>query len=183
LKSRIVRKIKEFCNNIKSSLYDESIGELCYSDKHALDFIHFIYHKSDARYRSEDNYKIYLDWIGNGKNIPICKFFSNDMNAVKPKKCDIGYDLTIIKKVKDNGLFCLYDTGVIIKPDIGYNIRLIPRNNLIEKGYIIYNCLHNNDNKSIKIYLAKINNIVPDIRLPCIVCYMILEKNIYFELE
>lgn len=184
LKSRIVKKIKEFCNNIKPSQYDERIGELCYSDKNALDFIHFIYHNSDARYRLENNYKIYLNWIGDGKNIPLCKFFSNDVNAVKPKKCDIGYELSIIKKVKDNGLVCLYDTGVIIKTDIGYNIRLIPNNNLIEKGYIIYNCIHNhNDNKSIKIYLAKITNNIPEITLPYIVCSIILEKNIYFELE
>jgi len=185
-KKNIVKKIKEYCNNIKSSMYNEHNGELCYSDKNALDFLHYIYYNSDARYRLENNYKIYLEWIAEGKNLPICKFEINNLNAVKPIKnniCNFSYDLTIIKKIKDNGLISLYDTGIIIKPDFGYNIKLIPHNNLIEKGFLIYKYMYKNDNKSIKIYMAKINNIVPDITIPCVVCSIVLEKNIYFEIE
>lgn len=178
----IIKKIKENIN-IKPSVYED--GELAYSDKDALDFLHFIYHGSDARYRLERNYKTYLKWIADGKNIPICKFSSNDSKAIKPVKnniCNISYDLHIIKKIEENGLISIYDTGVIIKPEHGYYIRVIPSNILIEKGYMVYN--HDlSNNKSIKLYLVKMTPNVPEIILPLVACSIILEKNIYFELE
>lgn len=182
--SQIIKKIKENIN-IKPSVYDESIGELSYSDKDALDFLHFIYHGSDARYRLEKNYRTYLKWISGGKSIPICKFSCNDSKAIKPVKnniCNISYEIYIIKKIQENGLISLYDTGVIIKPETGYYVRVVPDNSLLEKGYMVYN--HTKENsKSIKLYLVKMNPNVPEITLPILACSIILEKKIYFEFE
>ena len=55
----------------------------------AMDFLHFIYNNSDARYRDIIKYNRYLEWMTFGlgiDNIPTCKFFKNEKDAVTPFK-------------------------------------------------------------------------------------------------
>ena len=71
------------------------------------------------------------------------KVFKNDENAVIPAKAfeeDAGYDLTIIKKLKDfNSKTSLYDTGIKIEIDEAYYTEIVPRSSISKSGYILAN--------------------------------------------
>lgn len=75
--------------------------------------------------------------------LPTLGFFKNDPLAVSPTKAhysDSGYDLTIIKKVKDIGKnTAMYDTGISLQIPIGYQIHISPRSSLSKSGYILTN--------------------------------------------
>jgi dUTPase len=61
--------------------------------------------------------------------IDICQVYKDDINAIIPSKAnftDVGYDLTIIKKVKNlTKNTILYDTGIKIALDFGYYQKLL----------------------------------------------------------
>jgi len=151
------------------------------NDNIAFDFLINLYKDSDARYRDNKFYQLYLDWITNVTPSVEIKLFNK--KAVMPYKnnvSDNGMNLTIIKEYKKINLSTIiYDTGVIAIPDFGFSLKVIPHNDLILKGYILL-LYEGKQNETVKIVLIKTDRNVKKIELPYCCCKMIIEKNIYF---
>jgi hypothetical protein len=155
------------------------------NDTIAFDLLINLYKDSDARYRDNKFYQLYIDWITIFSYvIPSIEIKLINKKAVMPYKnkvSDIGMNLTIIKEYKKINLSTIiYDTGIIAIPDFGFSIKVIPHNDLILKGYMLI--LYNKEirDETIKIVLIKTDRNVKKIELPYCCCKMIIEKNIYF---
>jgi deoxyuridine 5'-triphosphate nucleotidohydrolase len=116
---------------------------------------------------------------------PTIKIYKTDENAVIPTKAfedDAGYDLTIIKKIKDfNSKTSLYDTGIKIEIDEGYYTEIVPRSSISKFGYILANSIgiiDNNYRGNLMIALTKICDDAPEIELPFKCCQLIIRKQI-----
>ena len=193
------------CKGLECSLeYDENILKLInefgfkysfntsknilFEDYNALDFLSKLYDNSDARYRNKDMYIKYIKWVtfGADNKIPSCKFLKYDSDAITPRRVkasDSGYDITIIKKIKNlSPKTSLYDTGIIVSPDFGYNSKIISMDSLIKSGYILINSFENleNSKKKILIYLTKVDDSLPDLILPLTCCKLILERCLHY---
>lgn len=156
----------------------------------AIDFLHSIYKNSDARYRDDKKYNIYLSWLSHIIFIPSCKFIKIDNIAVSPFKnkiSDVGYNITIVKLYKKLGHNTfIYDTCIQLFPDFGYYISIIPKNSLIKSGHILTNStgvVFPSSKGSLKITLTKVDKYFPNIKLPFTCCKIILNKHIYYEIS
>ena len=151
------------------------------NDNIAFDFLINLYKDSDARYRDDKFYQLYLDWI---TIIPSIEIKLVNKKAVMPYKnnvSDIGTNLTIIKEYKKINLSTIiYDTGIIAIPDFGFSIKVIPHNDLILKGYMILLYENEKIDETLKIVLIKTDRNVKKIELPYCCCKIFIEKNIYF---
>ena len=166
---------------------------LVYKNHNALDFLSGIYDGSDARYRNEKLYRTYLEWLFNKRemiNIPVCKFTKTNPLAITPDKnrvSDVGFDLTVISKVKDiNSNTVMLDTGIIVSPQLGYFSKIYPRSSLVKSGYMLANSVGIIDatfRDSLKICLVKVNPDAPEIIFPFKCCQLIFEKQIPFTME
>jgi deoxyuridine 5'-triphosphate nucleotidohydrolase len=122
--------------------------------------------------------------------IPKCSFIKTDENAVSPSKTnwsDVGYDLSIIKKVKDiNSRTSLYDTGIKIQLEFGYYSEIVPRSSIIKSGYMLSNSIGIIDNSyrgNLMIALTKIAEDANEIEYPFKCCQLIFKKQIYVNME
>jgi hypothetical protein len=160
---------------------------ISYSNWNAINFLSKLYDNSDARYRNNDLYNIYLKLI-NPSNIiiPTCQFHKKNENAIIPiknKASDIGYDLSIISKIKNLSLkTALYDTGIICTPEFGYNITILPSSILSKKGYLFSGSIII-ENETLKIYLIRIDDKLPKFSLPFNCCKLVLNKHIHYLME
>jgi len=157
------------------------------NDNIAFDFLINLYKSSDARYRDDKFYQLYLDWITIFSYIiPSIEFKLINKKAVMPYKnnvSDIGMNLTIIKECKKiNMSTTIYDTGLIAIPDFGFSIKLIPHNNLILRGYMLMLYEKQKKDETVKIVLIKTDKNVKKIELPYCCCKIIIEKNIYYDM-
>jgi dUTP pyrophosphatase len=116
---------------------------------------------------------------------PTLKVYKTDENAVIPSKAfedDAGYDLTIIKKIKDfNSKTSLYDTGIKIEIEEGYYTEIVPRSSISKSGYMLANSIgiiDNNYRGNLMIALTKICDYTPEIELPFKCCQLIIRKQI-----
>ena len=122
-------------------------------------------------------------------NKPNIKVYKTDENAIIPAKAfpeDAGYDLTIIKKIKDfNSKTSLYDTGIKIEIDEGYYTEIVPRSSISKSGYILANNIGIIDNHyrgNLMIALTKIADDAPEIELPFKCCQLIVREQILSKL-
>jgi dUTP pyrophosphatase len=115
------------------------------------------------------------------------KFTKTLENAVSPKKAhitDTGYDLCIVKKVKEENGMILYDTGIAVQPPLGYYFELVGRSSISKTGYIVANSIGIIDASftgSLKVALIKINKDAPDIELPARIVQLIPRQLIHLE--
>jgi len=145
--------------------------------KNIISFMHKIYNKNIELSVSFNNDK------------PTLKVYKTDEDAVIPSKAfedDAGYDLTIIKKIKDfNSKTALYDTGIKIEIDEGYYTEIVPRSSISKFGYILANSIgiiDNNYRGNLMIALTKICDDAPDIQLPFKCCQLLIRKQISADL-
>lgn len=122
--------------------------------------------------------------------IPLCSFIRTDENAIVPTKTnwsDVGYDLSIIKKVKDfNSKTALYDTGIKINLDFGYYAEIVPRSSISKSGYILSNNIGIIDNSyrgNLYIALTKIVDDANEIEYPFKCCQLIFKRQIYVNMS
>lgn len=148
-------------------------------ERDTIEFLTKLYKDSDARYRDGKFYQLYLEWLSfTSFIIPRVEIKIKNKKAIKDK------NLWIIKEYKKiNTMSVIYDTGLIIKPDFGYRIKIIPNNDVILKGYMIMMYDENEDEKTFKIVLIKTTKEVKKIELPFCCCKMIIEKDLYFEIS
>jgi dUTP pyrophosphatase len=131
------------------------------------------------------NYYNYTREYHNDKDcIRYCKNLENAVDLYKKNSTDSGYDLTIIKKIKQVGQIEFYDTGISVKPPSGYYFDLIPRSSLSKSGYILANSVGIIDKTytgNIIVPLIKIDKTFPDIEIPSRVVQLIPRRIIHFD--
>jgi len=147
-----------------------------------VDFLGFLYTNIDNKFSIKSTNYNYL--------IPRCCFIKTDENAISPSKTnwsDVGYDLSIIKKIKDiNSKTALYDTGIKIQLDFGYYSEIVPRSSIIKSGYILSNNIGIIDNSyrgNLMIALTKIADDAIEIEFPFKCCQLIFKKQVFINLE
>ena len=162
------------------------------SSHDAFDFLSRLYDNSHETCRDENKYNVYVKWATSGlfHKIPNCKFVKTDKHAILPSKersSDVGYDLTIIKKYKNiSTKTILYDTGIAITPEFGYYTKIVPRSSLIKSGYILTNSIGIIDGSykgNLLICLTKIDDELPELKLPFRCCQLIIDRSIHYIME
>lgn len=118
------------------------------------------------------------------KNNSKCiRFVIDDERAVIPSKAhpsDIGYDLTAIdvfKHISDR--ITLFETGIKVSPPEGYYLEILPRSSISKTGYMLVNSVGTIDPNftgSLKIAMIKVDDELPEIKLPFTRCQLVLRK-------
>lgn len=117
--------------------------------------------------------------------IPKCKINLIHPGAIMPykdKASDIGYNINLIQRYQMiSDNIIIYNTGINITPQYGYYYKLLPYYKLSLDGYIL-GTYYEEKNKNLLITLIKIDKSLPDIKLPYICSVMILKEMKHFEL-
>lgn len=171
--------------DIPSLRYKESI---VYNNVNCIDILGKFY--NNCKFYNREYYEKYIEILNYNNKMPKIKVYKALEKAIIPSKCrnsDAGYDLTIIKKVKDlTTVTTLYDTGIKLEIPNGYYVEIFPRSSLSKSGYMLANSVGIIDQGytgNILIALTKTNGISENISLPFKCCQMILKKQEYFVLE
>ena len=103
----------------------------------------------------------------------IIKFKKHNIDAVIPtlaNKNEVGFDLTVISKIKDlNSKTSIYDTGISVQPPEAFYFEIIPRSSLTKTGYMLTNSIGIIDptyRGTLKIVITKICDEAPEFELP-----------------
>lgn len=190
----MLKGIGEF-SKIPYTLLKDSIE---YSSSNCLDFMGKLYNNKGNLFL-ERKYERYVKWLLwkpalFGKKckskLPDCLVLKTDKDAIIPSKTnnsDAGYDISIIKKVKDlNENTSLYDSGIKIKVNSGLYAELVPRSSLSKSGYILSNSIGILDPSyfgNIYVALTKINSSSEDIKFPFRCCQLIFREQIHVNIE
>lgn len=181
----LLKSMAEF-TGIPYSLTEE---ELVYDDTNALDLLGCLYNENRNDYNLSF-YNKYLSMLSPDRSIGKMLIYRTCDEAIIPSKSrvsDVGYDLTIISKVKAlNNVVSLYDTGIRIRVPRGYYTEVIPRSSLSKSGYMMANSIGVIDrsyNGNIYVALAKIDESVPEIKFPFRCCQLVIRKQHHLLLE
>lgn len=169
--------------------YTENVKKIIFEGTNCLDFCSKLYDNSDPKYRNHKFYSVYMGYCNLYKrsNLPLCKFLrtSNDaFSPVKNRASDEGYDLWVIsvdKKISD--VTTRYDTGLIIVPQEGFHIEILPRSSLSNSGYMLSNSIGLIDSSylgNLKVCLTKVDPNAKDIQLPFKGVQIILRPSIHY---
>ena len=118
---------------------------------------------------------------------PLVNFivWKTDPAATEPSKTrfsDVGFDLTIIKKIKEEGNCVFFDTGVKVQVPIGFYVQIVPRSSLSKTGWMLANSVGIIDNGytgNIIVALTKVDPNAADLELPFRGVQMILQKQFF----
>jgi deoxyuridine 5'-triphosphate nucleotidohydrolase len=190
---KIITHNAEFAVNLgqKSEIPHEVYNNvIVYKDVNAIDFLGNMYKNKERDLFDYCNYEIFKKFINPQNILPgICHVYKEDDNAILPSKgkyTDVGYDLTIIKSVKEwNNKTVLYDTGIKVKVQSGYYAEVVPRSSLSKSGYMLANSvgiIDPNYTGNILIALTKVDDSAPDLELPFRCCQLIFRRNNIMEL-
>lgn len=199
VKCRFISKsenMSNFISNFFTIPYDKSNHNIIYKNSNCIDFLHNLYKDLDLENDLYliSNYQKYINFINwkfrvKDLSLDICKVFKDDENAILPTKAnisDVGYDLTIIKKVKNlTRNTILYDTGIKISLDFGYYAEIAPRSSLSKSGYMLANSIgiiENSYTGNLFIALTKTDPNMPDLTLPFKCCQLIFKPQIFINL-
>lgn len=154
--------------------------EICYDDINAVDLLGEIYR---GGCHPTSNTRFYEQYLSILSPIGTCLVYRTCPEAIRPSKSrisDVGYDLSIIRKVKPlNNVVSLYDTGIRVRVPHGYYTEIVPRSSLSKSGYMLANSMGIIDrsyNGNLYIALAKIDESADEIRFPFRCCQLIFRK-------
>jgi len=108
--------------------------------------------------------------------------------AVLPSKAnasDSGYDLTLLREIKQEGDVVYYTTGVKLQPPHGWWLSLVPRSSMAKSGYMLANTIGIIDRSyqgPIIVALRKISPHAPDIALPAKLVQVIPIPAVHFDI-
>lgn len=199
VKCRFMSKSKnmyDFISNFYNIPFEKSNYNIIYSNSNCIDFLNNLYKNIDldSDLYLISNYQKYINFINwkfrvKDLSLDICKVIKKDTNAIIPSKAnftDVGYDLTIIKKIKNlTNNTILYDTGLQISLDFGYYAEIVPRSSLSKSGYILANSIgiiENSYTGNLFIALTKVDLNSPDLVLPFKCCQLIFKPQIFINL-
>jgi deoxyuridine 5'-triphosphate nucleotidohydrolase len=181
--------LKDFNNYIKIP-HTKLNNKLIFNSTNCIDLLGEIYKNKPTIFNNinYNKFQSYINWknlIQNNNILDKCKIIKVDENAVIPSKhyeSDVGYDLTIIKKVKNlTPSTILYDTGIKLSVDYGYYIEIVPRSSLSKSGYILANSIgiiEKSYSGNLYVALTKIDKEMPDAELPFRCCQLIFKPQI-----
>lgn len=182
-KTKIIEKIADYLNI--PYIYITENSENYYQVKYGcntVDFLGLIYNNI--------NNDCSVNYCNYNNTIPRCCVIKTDENAVIPSKknwSDVGFDLSIIKKLEDfNTKTSLYDTGIKIQLDFGYYAEIVPRSSMSKTGYILANSIGIIDNSyrgNLMIALTKIADDAIEIKYPFKCCQLIIKKQVNINME
>lgn len=107
--------------------------------------------------------------------------------AVPPKKVrptDSGFDLCLVKKIKEEQGVHWYDTGIAVEPPEGYYFELVGRSSISKSGYMLANNIGIIDYEyrgSILVALIKLRDDAPELELPCRLVQLIPKQLLMME--
>lgn len=163
--------------------------QLVYTDINAIDFLGHVYH-DQCIIMNRSFYTSYLKILTGKPSIGKCLVYRTCPEAILPSKSrisDVGYDLSIIRKVKPlNNIVTLYDTGLKIRVPHGYYTEIVPRSSLSKSGYVMANSIGIIDrsyNGNLFIALARIDESAPEIKFPFRCCQLIFKKQYHLQLQ
>lgn len=180
---------------------------LQYYGVNAIEFLHHLYHNSDC-VDYNHNFASYRDllyaWhpstklvgdVASGKRIQypgdgmVFKYAKTLENAVSPSKAhitDTGYDLYLVKKVKEENGMVMYDTGIAVQPPFGFYFDLVGRSSISKTGYIVANSVGIIDASytgSVKVALIKVNKDAPELELPAKLVQLIPRQLVHLDAQ
>ena len=110
-------------------------------------------------------------------------FKKHDNRAIIPTRAginEIGYDLTIIEKIKEiNPITFMFDTGISVKPPDGYYTEIVPRSSLIKTGWMMANSVGIIDptyRGTLKIVMVKVYENAQILDIPFVKFQLIVRK-------
>jgi deoxyuridine 5'-triphosphate nucleotidohydrolase len=152
----------------------------------ALDFLGRLYESASFSLpRKRDLYHDWCSWVPSLRGATnqgmdaLFRWVRADEHAVPPTKArvsDSGYDLTVIKKLKQHGLVEYYDTGIKVQPAFGWYFDVVARSSLSKTGYVIANSVGVIDRTytgTIIIALMRVDRDAPELELPARIAQMI----------
>lgn len=161
---------------------------LIYDDINAVDFLGKVY--CGRRIVRQEFYDRYLEILTGKSSIGTCMIYRTCPEAIVPSKSrvsDVGYDLSIIRKVKAlNQVVSLYDTGIKVRVPHGYYTEIVPRSSLSKSGYMMANSIGIIDrsyNGNLYVALAKIDESADEIKFPFRCCQLIFRKQYHMDLK
>lgn len=176
------RKMLDSIRDLAGSTNTTANKQLEFNGAFALDFMAKLYENASPHLRMPRKYENYLEWClwspcltggGNSGNNGFFHWTKTIKEAVAPSKArvsDSGYDLTLIKKVKETPYGVeFYDTGIKIQPPFGWYFDLVPRSSISKTGYMLANSVGVIDRSyvgSVLVPLRKIDKNAPDLELP-----------------
>lgn len=141
--------------------FSESVGISCgisrnqiaWNGLNCLEFLANLYDDASIYLsRKRDLFVDWANWVPSLKGRPtqtvvdysdFCiKFLKTRTDAVLPTKArytDVGFDLTLLEKVKSYGVFSLYTTGIKCEVPYGFYFDLVARSSFHKTGYMLAN--------------------------------------------
>ena len=165
--------------------FDENDKYIEYKrQSNVIDILDIIY-KNSLNPSSRVKYK--FNELVNAKKCTIRTVHPQAVVPSKVRLSDVGYDLTIISKVKDfNSVTALYDTGIQIQVPFGYYVEIVPRSSLSKSGYMLANSMgivDNSYNGNLYVALTKVAPEVSEIEFPFKCCQLILRKQYFMDIK
>lgn len=164
-------------------------NELIYDDINAVDFLGKIY-GNHRQIVNREFYEKYLKILTGKNHIGTCLVYKTCTEAIMPSKSrvsDVGYDLSIIRKVKAlNNVVTLYDTGIKVRVPHGYYTEIVPRSSLSKSGHMLANSVGIIDrsyNGNLYVALAKIDESADEIKFPFRCCQLIFKRQHHMMLK
>ena len=161
---------------------------LTYDDINAVDFLGKVYENGNIVRR--DFYEKYVTLLTGKPEMETCFVYKTCPEAIIPRQArvsDVGYDLSIIRKVKAlNNVVSLYDTGIKIRVPHGYYTEIVPRSSLSKSGYVLANSIGIIDrsyNGNLYVALAKIDESADEIQFPFRCCQLIVRKQYHMRMK
>lgn len=122
---------------------------------------------------------------------PTVKFIRMHDDAKVPEekkhKTDVGYNLTAIREYRRfTSRTVMYDTGLIVRPPVGYYTEIVPRSSMAKSGHILANSVGIVDPEytgTLLIVLTKVDDGAPDLKPPFSLCQLVLRKFEDYTLE
>jgi len=151
----------------------------------ALDLMAFFYYDGITCY-SKNMFYTFLEWsnpnIEPTVSLPQFEWVKTDQNAIGPVKSrfsDSGYDLSIFKKIKEVNGVTFFDTGIKVKPPIGYYFEVVGRSSISKTGWMLANNIGIIDTSyrgSIIIALVPVVEKPTELQLPLRIAQLITRK-------
>ena len=173
---KVVEELSLF-SKIPWTLYEHNC--ITFRGTNCMEFLHLLYGDNDIEGGFNLNQQNYLDLLYCWQphpNIrimaPTCRFAKLLPDAKPPSKTNVtdsGYDLHLIRLLKEENGVVFYDTGIAVQPPHGYYFELVPRSSMSKTGYMLANSVGIIDASytgSLKVALIKIVKDAPDIELP-----------------
>lgn len=150
-----------------------------------IDFLGMIYPPTEI-ICNNTNYMAYKKMIAFGEDdCGVFKVQRTLPEAIMPTKAnasDMGFDLTIVKKIKEVGDVTFYDTGLVIQPSLGYYCMIFPRSSISKTGYMLANGIGLVDSGYVGnfiVALRKVDKDADDIVLPCRIAQLVPQRCYY----